>query len=73
MRKKTNKFDKLGVLLCSSNTLYNISTVKTFMDYMVKLGYNTLYLEISKGYEIEEEPFFFIIQNKNMLIVIIIK
>ena len=56
--KVKNQFEKMGVLLCTSNGIYNLKTLKTFMGYIKKLGYNTLYLEISKNYECENEPFF---------------
>ena len=56
--KAKNQFDKMGVLLCTSNGIYNLKTLKTFMGYIKKSGYTTLYLEISKNYECENEPFF---------------
>lgn len=56
--KAKNQFEKMGVLLCTSNGIYNLKTLKTFMGYIKKSGYTTLYLEISKNYECENEPFF---------------
>ena len=37
-------FDKLGVLISTSGTVYNVETVKKYLDYMAQLGYNTCYL-----------------------------
>ena len=44
--KAKNQFEKMGVLLCTSNGIYNLKTLKTFMGYIKKSGYTTLYLEI---------------------------
>lgn len=57
-------FDKLGVLISTTGTVYNVKTVKKFLDYASQLGYNTCYLEITAGYEIEEEPMFAYLRGK---------
>lgn len=57
-------FDKLGVLISTTGTVYNVDTLKEFIDYVSKIGYNTLYLEITAGYEIEDEPFFAYMRGK---------
>jgi len=57
-------FDKLGVLISTSGTVYNVDTIKEFIDYVAKIGYNTFYLEITSGYEIEDEPFFAYMRGK---------
>ena len=57
-------FDKLGVLLSTDGTVYNVNTVKRFLDYLAKLKYNTFYLEITAGYELEGEPFFGYLRGK---------
>ena len=62
MEKKI--FDKLGVLISTSGTVYNVDTIKEFIDYVAKIGYNTFYLEITAGYEIEDEPFFAYMRGK---------
>ena len=51
-------FKKFGVSLHAGKGLYSINTLKRLIDLIQKLGYNTLYLEISINYEIKEEPFF---------------
>ena len=56
--------DKLGVLISTSGTVYNVDTMKEFIDYVSKIGYDTLYLEITAGYEIEDEPFFAYMRGK---------
>jgi hypothetical protein len=57
-------FDKLGVLISTTGTVYNVKTIKKFIDYVSQLGYNTCYLEITAGYEIEEEPMFAYLRGK---------
>ena len=57
-------FDKLGVLISTDGTVYTVNTMKRFIDYVSKLGYNNLYLEITAGYEIEEEPVFAYMRGK---------
>lgn len=57
-------FDKLGVLISTCGTVYKVDVLKEFVDYMAELGYNTFYLEITAGYEIEEEPMFAYLRGK---------
>ena len=33
--------DKLGVLISTTGTVYNVDTLKEFIDYVSKIGYNT--------------------------------
>ncbi len=48
-----------GVMLdCSRNAVMKVSTVKTYVDYLVKMGYNCLLLYTEDTYEIEGEPYF---------------
>lgn len=51
-------FDKLGVFVSPYKTVYNVATLKSFMNHIAALGYNALYLDISGGFEIEDEPMF---------------
>ena len=52
-------FDQFTVsIACESNGVPNIATLKRFVDYMEKLGYNGLWLVIQTLYEIEGEPYF---------------
>ena len=62
MRKRA--FDKLGVLISSCGTLRSVDTLKEFMNYLAKLHYNTLYLDITAGYGLEGEPFFAYLRAK---------
>ena len=58
------KFEKLGVLVSSCGTLRSVDTLKRFMDYLAKLHYDTLYLDITAGYGLEGEPFFAYLRAK---------
>ena len=52
-------FDQFTVsIACESNGVPNIATLKRFVDYMEKLGYNGLWLVMQTLYEIEGEPYF---------------
>lgn len=62
MREK--KFEKLGVLISSCGTLRSVEMLKEFIDYLAKLDYNTLYLDITAGYGLEGEPFFAYLRAK---------
>ena len=42
-------FDKLGVLISTTGTVYNVETLKEFIDYVSKIGYNTLKESFSDG------------------------
>ena len=57
-------FEKLGVLISSCGTLRSVDTLKNFMDYLAKLDYNTIYLDITAGYGLEGEPFFAYLRAK---------
>ena len=61
---KKCSFEKLGVLVSSCGTLRSVETLKNFMDYIAKLHYNTLYLDITAGYGLEGEPFFAYLRAK---------
>lgn len=58
------KFEKLGVLVSSCGTLRSVDTLKRFMEYLAKLHYDTLYLDITAGYGLEGEPFFAYLRAK---------
>ena len=58
------KFEKLGVLVSSCGTLRSVDTLKRFMEYLAKLNYDTLYLDITAGYGLEGEPFFAYLRAK---------
>ena len=52
-------YKHFGVMLdCSRNAIMKVSAVKRMIDYLSKMGYNTLELYTEDTYEIEGEPFF---------------
>lgn len=52
-------FEKLGFLLSpKGGTRINVKTLKQLIDYLSELGYNTLYMDFTTGFGIEEQPFF---------------
>ena len=54
MERKT-----LGVMIdCSRNAVMNVPSLKRFIDYLSKMGYNMLQLYTEDTYEIEGEPYF---------------
>ena len=49
----------LGVMLdCSRNAVWNVSTVKRYMDALKKMGYNMLMLYTEDTYEVDNNPKF---------------
>ena len=49
----------LGVMIdCSRNAVMNVPSLKKFIDYLSKMGYNMLQLYTEDTYEIEGEPYF---------------
>ena len=49
----------LGVMLdCSRNAVMKPEAVKSFVDIIQKMGYNTLMLYTEDTYEVEGEPLF---------------
>ena len=49
----------LGIMLdCSRNAVYTVETVKKLIEYMSKMGFNTLMLYTEDTYEIKDEPYF---------------
>ena len=54
-----NKFRHIGVMLdCSRNRVLSVVGLKKFIDYIAKMGYNTLELYTEDTYEIKGEPYF---------------
>ena len=54
-----NKFKTFGVMLdCSRNAVPNLDFLKTFIDDLAKMGYNSLQLYTEDTYEIDGEPMF---------------
>ncbi len=55
---KAYKFETLGVMLdMSRNAVMNVPTVKKYMSYLKKMGYNCLLLYIEDTYEVPDEPY----------------
>ena len=55
----------LGVMVdCSRNAVYTVQTLKTYFDYLVKMGYQTVQLYTEDVYEIKEEPYFGYLRGK---------
>ena len=53
------KFDTFGVMLdMSRNSVMKVSSLKEYMVYMKKMGYNTLFLYTEDTYEVDGEPYF---------------
>lgn len=53
------QFKRFGVMLdCSRNAIMKVSQLKNMIDYLVKMGYNTLELYTEDTYEVEGEPYF---------------
>jgi hypothetical protein len=54
-----NKFKTFGVMLdCSRNAVPTVEFLKTFIDDLAKMGYNSLQLYTEDTYEIDGEPMF---------------
>ena len=54
-----NNFDRLGIMLdCSRNSVKTVDTLKRFISYISKMGYNTLMLYMEDVYELDGEPYF---------------
>ncbi|MBQ4269597.1 MAG: beta-N-acetylhexosaminidase [Clostridia bacterium] len=52
-------YQRFGVMIdCSRNAVMKPAEVKRFIDYMVKMGYNTLELYTEDTFELEGEPYF---------------
>ena len=53
------KFDKIGLMLdCSRNAVPNVTTLKTLISLLSKMGYNRLQLYTEDTYEIKSRPYF---------------
>lgn len=49
----------LGVMLdCSRNAVMTVNAVKHYVDYLAKMGYDTLMLYTEDTYEVDNEPYF---------------
>lgn len=60
-----NRFDTFGVMLdMSRNSAMKLSTLKEYMLYMKKMGYNALFLYVEDTYEVDGEPFFGYMRGK---------
>ena len=58
-------FEKLGFLLSTKGgMLLNVKSVKKLIDYLSELEYNTLYMDFTAGYSIEDQPFFCYLKAK---------
>ena len=56
---KKQKFDTLGIMLdVSRNAVMNVDSLKTYLGYLAKMGYNCVWLYSEDTYEVEGEPFF---------------
>lgn len=54
-----NRFDTFGIMLdMSRNSVMKLSSLKEYMVYMKKMGYNALFLYIEDTYEVDGEPYF---------------
>jgi hexosaminidase len=52
-------FDRFGVMLdCSRNAVPKPDTLKTWIDRLARLGYNTLLLYLENTYSLPDEPYF---------------
>ena len=52
-------YEHFGVMLdMSRNAVMKVSRVKQMMDYLAKMGYNTLSLYCEDTYEIKSQPYF---------------
>ncbi len=55
---KTNQYERFGIMLdCSRNGVMKIEKVKLLIDYMQKMGYNTLELYAEDIYEVQGEEY----------------
>ncbi|MBQ3556656.1 MAG: family 20 glycosylhydrolase [Oscillospiraceae bacterium] len=55
----TDPFKRFGTFLdCSRNSVINMPTLKRWVDYTAKMGYNAMTLYTEDTYEIEGEPYF---------------
>ncbi len=53
-----HKIKKLGIMLdCSRDGVYTVKTLKTYMDWMQKMGYNSLQLYTEDTYSLDD-PYF---------------
>ena len=53
------KYERFGVMLdVSRNAVLKVSEAKRMIDYLQKMGYNTVELYSEDTYEIEGEPYF---------------
>ena len=60
-----NRQKSLGVMVdCSRCAVYTVETLKTYFDYLAKMGYNAVQLYTEDVYEIEDEPFFGYLRGK---------
>ncbi len=56
---ETGKERKLGILLdCAGGGLMSVDRIKTFIDYLHKMGYNLLMLNLHDMLDLEDEPFY---------------
>ncbi len=53
------EYKRFGVMLdCSRKAVMKISTLKKYVDYLVKIGYNALELYTEDTFKVENEPYF---------------
>lgn len=51
-------FDTVGVMLFSTSTIYNVSTIKRHLDYLAVMGYNLVMMYTENSFEVETRPYF---------------
>ena len=57
--ENARKYNHFGVMIdCSRNAVMKVSQVKLMIDYLQKMGYNTLQLYTEETYEVKGEPYF---------------
>ena len=53
------EYKHFGIMLdCSRNQVMNVKSLKRLIDYLVKMGYNTVELYTEDTYEVNNEPYF---------------
>ncbi|MBQ5591086.1 MAG: hypothetical protein IIU65_05340 [Clostridia bacterium] len=61
-------FKHFGVMLdCSRNAVLKVDTVKSYIDILERLGYNTLMLYTEDTYEVDNQPYFGYLRGKSLI------
>lgn len=71
MMKATSarSYEHFGVMLdCSRNAVMKVAQIKTLINYLQKMGYNTLELYTEATYEIKSEPYFGYMRGTGIII-----